>query len=110
MVQKRAVIKEQRQHHRMQAQSVTPYACVPAGLPATWKQALPSKPSPKASPQTSWALRALKQSSSKQTQMLESLLKQHLQKQLLLAGNPVVVPVLGHQCVFRLDNHCLCVC
>lgn len=75
---------------------------LPAGLPATWSQPLPSKASPKASPQSSWALRALKQNSSKQTQMLEALLRQHLQNQLLLAGNPVVVPVLGHHCVFRL--------
>ena len=36
--------------------------------------------------------------------MLQVLLKQHLQKQLLLAGNPVVVPVLGQQCVFRQET------
>lgn len=65
----------------------------------------PAKAATKAaSPASSWALRALKQNSSKQTHMLEGLLKQHLQKQVLLTGNPVVVPVLGHHCVFRSAN------
>lgn len=74
-----------------------------AGLPAVVIQASPAKAATKAtSPASSWALRALKQNSSKQTHMLESLLMQHLQKQLLLTGNPIVVPVLGHCCVFRL--------
>jgi len=71
-----------------------------AGLPAAVSS--PGNSAAKAaSPATSWALRALKQNSSKQTHMLEALLMQHLQKQLLLVGNPVIVPVLGHQCVFR---------
>lgn len=77
-------------------------AAVLTGLPATCSQVLTARASPKASPQSGWALRALKLNSAKQTQMLEALLKQHLQKQLLLAGNPVIVPVLGHHCVFRL--------
>ena len=73
-----------------------------AGLPAVVLQASPAKAATKAmSPASSWALRALKQNSSKQTHMLESLLMQHLQKQLLLTGNPIIVPVLGHCCVFR---------
>lgn len=95
--------------HRQQAQSIGPSAGMSTGLPATCSQASSSKASPKASPQSSWALRALKQSSPKQTQMLQALLKQHLQKQLLLAGNPVMVPVLGHKCVFRLENCCAAV-
>ena len=75
---------------------------LPAGLPAVVIQASPAKAATKAtSPASSWALRALKQNSSKQTHMLESLLMQHLQKQLLLTGNPIIVPVLGHCCVFR---------
>ncbi len=75
---------------------------LPAGLPAVVIQASSAKAATKAtSPASSWALRALKQNSSKQTHMLESLLMQHLQKQLLLTGNPMVVPVLGHCCVFR---------
>lgn len=65
-------------------------------------QGTPNKSTPRsASPQGSWALRALKQSSAKQTDMLQSLLAQHLQGQALLAGNPVVVPALGHHCIFR---------
>ena len=46
-------------------------------------------------------MRALKHSSTKQTEMLETLLHQHLQNQLLLSGNPVIAPVLGHQIMFR---------
>lgn len=86
--------------------------CLLTGLPATVNQASPAKAAAKAaSPAAGWALRALKQNSSKQTQMLEVLLKQHLQKQLLLTGNPVVVPVLGHQCVFRSPTlHCNIFC
>ena len=86
--------------------------CLLTGLPVTVNQASPAKAAAKAaSPASGWALRALKQNSSKQTQMLEALLKQHLQKQLLLTGNPVVVPVLGHQCVFRSPTlHCNIFC
>ncbi|DBA80088.1 TPA: hypothetical protein ACH3X2_007576 [Trebouxia sp. C0005] len=75
------------------------------GLPAVVLQASPAKAVTRAtSPASSWALRALKQNSSKQTHMLESLLMQHLQKQLLLTGNPIIVPVLGHCCVFRVEH------
>ena len=94
---------QHRQHRQQQVQA--PFSdglYAPAGLPAACTQASPSKASPAAaSPQSSWALRALKQNSPKQTDMLEALLKQHLQKQMLLAGNPVIVPVLGHKCAFR---------
>ncbi|KAL0025898.1 hypothetical protein WJX77_000494 [Trebouxia sp. C0004] len=75
------------------------------GLPAVVLQQSAAKAATKAtSPASSWALRALKQNSSKQTHMLESLLMQHLQKQLLLPGNPIIVPVLGHCCVYRVEH------
>lgn len=79
------------------------------GLPAALPQGTPSKPSPStASPQSSWALRALKQNSAKQTDMLQSVLAKHLQGHALLAGNPVLVPVLGHNCIFRHVASCPC--
>ena len=75
--------------------------CV-TGSPAAVTQLSPAKSDKKAaSPGSSWALRALKQSSTKQTQMLEALLHQQLQKQLLCSSNPVMIPVPGHQVMFR---------
>ena len=77
-----------------------------SGLPAAVVPASPSKQaSPARSPNSAWALRALKQGSAQQAAMLQSLLDRHLQGQLLLAGNPVLVPVLGHNVLFRQAAH-----